>query len=223
MLVYILLIVFSVIMAVISLTAGIYFFIKKNKKIFIISLISTVIFTLLIVVTTFIYVKKTVDYMSTDEFRNEARQTAENLGHSLGNTVSGVSSGLEASLDEDAIARLANKAAKIAGKGVQAASEGIDETVIKTTVFADESIEKDGMMIGRAEQVTDSAKYSLGLYISFKKDFDNTLTLTAYDSSGMPVDVSKLEVKQSAGQAKVYVFKFDHFRPKANGYCILTK
>jgi len=210
-------------MALISLAAGIYFFVKKNKKIFLISLISTVVFTLLIVVSTYVYLKQTIEYMSTEEFHNETRQKAENMGRTWGNTVTGVSQGLEASLDDEAIAKLANKGAKIVGKGVQAMSEGLDETVIKTTVFADESIEKDGMSIGRAEQVTDSVKYSLGLYIAFKKDFDNTLTLTAYDSSGAPVDVSKLEVKQSAGQAKVYVFKFDHFKPKANGYCILTK
>lgn len=223
MLIYILLTVFSVIMAIVSVVAVIYFFIKKNKKIFLISLISTVVFTLCIITSSYMYFKHTLKYVSSEEFHDEARKQAENMGRVWGNTVSGVSEGLEASLDDEAIAKLANKAGKIVGKSVQSISEGVDETVIKTTVFADESIEKDGISIGRAEQVTDSAKYALGLYISFKKDFDNTLTLTAYDNSGASVDVSKLQIKQSGGQAKVYVFEFDHFKPKANGYCILSK
>lgn len=223
MLSYILLIVFSVIMATMSAVAAIYFFIKKKKKFFLTALISMVVFTLCIIASTYMYVKYTIEYVSSDEFHDETRKQAENLGRALGNTASGISEGLESSLDDEAIAKLANKAGKIVGKGIQSISEGVDETLIKTTVFTDESIEKDGMVIGRAEQVTDSAKYALGLYISFKKNFDNTLTLTAYDNSGAPVDVSKIHVKQSAGQAKVYAFRFDKFKPKANGYCILTK
>jgi len=161
--------------------------------------------------------------MGTDEFQAETKKKAENLGKTWGNTVSGTAQGLEATLDDEAIAKLANKGAKIVGKGVKAVATGLDETTGKTTVFADESVDKTGITIGRAEQITDSTKYSFGLFLEFKNDFDGKLILTAYDSKGLKQDNSELTIKQTAGKAKVYVFQFDYFQPGLSGYCILTK
>ena len=161
--------------------------------------------------------------MGTDEFQAGTKKKAENVGKTWGNTVSGTAQGLEATLDDEAIAKLANKGAKIVGKGVKAVATGLDETTGKTTVFADESVEKIGVTIGRAEQIRDSTKYSFGLFLEFKNDFDGNLILTAYDSKGLKQDNSELSIKQKAGKAKVYVFQFDYFQPGLSGYCILTK
>jgi hypothetical protein len=223
MILYLLLIVFAVLMTIIALGLTIAGFIKKKPKLWIGSLAAFVIFTLLTVFSIFSYVKESVNYMGTEEFQAETKKKAENLGKSWGNTVSGTAQGLESTLDDDAIAKLANKGANIVGKGVTAIATGLDETVGKTTVFSDESVDLVGITIGRAEQISNSPKFSFGLYLEFKKDFDGKLVLTAYDSKGLKQDNSELTIKEKAGKAKVYVFQFDYFKPGLSGYCILTK
>ena len=223
MILYLLLIVFAGLMTLIAMGLTIGGLVKKKQKLWISSLIGFVLFALLTVFSAYTYVKESINYMGTDEFQAETKKKAENLGKTWGNTVSGTAQGLEATLDDEAIAKLANKGANIVGKGVKAIATGLDETAGKTTVFADESVEKTGVTIGRAEQITDSAKYSFGLFLEFKNDFDGKLILTAYDSKGLKQDNSELSIKQKAGKAKVYVFQFDYFQPGLSGYCILTK
>lgn len=223
MLLYLLLVVFVGLMTLIALGLTIGGLIKNNKKLWISALVAFVVFSILTVVSVYTYVKESINYMGSEEFQAETKKKAENLGKTWGNTVSGTAQGLEATLDDDAIAKLANKGAKIVGKGVKAAATGLDETAGKTTVFADESIDKEGVTVGRAEQITDSAKNSFGLFLEFKKDFDGKLTLTAFDSKGLKQDNASLAIKQKAGQAKVYVFQFDYFKPGLSGYCVLKK
>lgn len=223
MILYLLLIVFAGLMTLIAIGLTIGGLVKKKQKLWIGSLIGFVFFALLTVFSAYTYIKESINYMGTDEFQAETKKKAENLGKTWGNTVSGTAQGLEATLDDEAIAKLANKGAKIVGKGVTAVATGLDETAGKTTVFADESVDKTGVTIGRAEQITDSTKYSFGLFLEFKKDFDGKLILTAYDSKGLKQDNSELTIKEKAGKAKVYVFQFDYFQPGLSGYCILTK
>jgi hypothetical protein len=223
MIIYLLLIVFTGLMTIIALGLTIGGIVKKKRKLWIGSLVGFLFFTLLTVFSVYTYIKENINYMGTEEFQAETKKKAENLGKTWGNTVSGTAQGLEATLDDEAIAKLANKGANIVGKGVKAVATGLDETTGKTTVFADESVDKTGILIGRAEQITDSTKYSFGLFLEFKNDFDGKLILTAYDSKGLKQDNSELTIKQKAGKAKVYVFQFDYFQPGLSGYCILTK
>jgi hypothetical protein len=223
MIIYLLLIVFTGLMTIIALGLTIGGIVKKKRKLWIGSLVGFLFFTLLTVFSVYTYIKENINYMGTEEFQAETKKKAENLCNTWGNTVSGTAQGLEATLDDEAIAKLANKGANIVGKGVKAVATGLDETTGKTTVFADESVDKTGILIGRAEQITDSTKYSFGLFLEFKNDFDGKLILTAYDSKGLKQDNSELTIKQKAGKAKVYVFQFDYFQPGLSGYCILTK
>lgn len=223
MILNLLFIVFTVLMTFIALGLTIAGLIKKKQTLWIISLAAFVIFTLLTVFAIYSYVKKSIDYMGTEEFQAETKKKAENMGKSWGNTVTGTVQGLDSTLDDEAIAKLANKGANIVGKGVKAVATGIDETVGKTTVFADKSIDLVGITIGRAEQITDSAKFCFGLYLEFKTDFNGSLALTAFDSQGLKQDNAVLTIKEKAGTAKVYVFQFDYFKPGLSGYCILTK
>lgn len=223
MILYLLLIVFAGLMTLIAIGLTIGGLVKKKQKLWIGSLVGFVFFALLTVFSAYTYIKASINYMGTDEFQAETKKKAENLGKTWGNTVSGTAQGLEATLDDEAIAKLANKGAKIVGKGVKAVATGLDETTGKTTVFSDESVDKTGITIGRAEQITDSTKYSFGLFLEFKNDFDGKLILTSYDSKGLKQDNSELTIKQKAGKAKVYVFQFDYFQPGLSGYCILTK
>jgi hypothetical protein len=223
MILYILLIVFAGLMTLIALGLTIGGLIKKKQKLWIGSLVGFVFFTLLTVFVSYTYIKESINYMGSDEFQAETKKKAENVGKTWGNTVTGTAEGLEATLDDEAIAKLANKGATIVGKGVKAVAQGLDETAGKTTVFADASVDKTGITIGRAEHLTDSARHSFGLFLEFKNDFDGKLVLTAYDSKGLKQDRSELTFKEKAGKAKVYVFQFDYFQPGLSGYCVLTK
>ena len=223
MLLYLLLAIFLGLLTLIALALTIGGLVKKKQKLWIGSLVAFVFLTLLTVTAVYTYVKQTINYMDSDEFQAEAKKKAESLGKTWGNTVSGTAQGLEATLDDDAIAKLANKGGKIAGKGVKAMASGLDETAGKTTIFADEAVDKSGISVGRAEEVSDSVNNSYGLYLEFKNEFDGKLRLTAYDSKGTKMDNAELEIKEKAGKAKVYVFHFAYFKPGLSGYCILTK
>ena len=223
MILYLLLIVFSVLMTLIAFGLTIGGLIKKKKKVWIGSLASFVVFSLLAVFSIVVYAKESINYMGSDEFQAETKKKAENMGKTWGNTVSGTAQGLEATLDDEVIAKLANKGANIVGKSVKAVSTGLDETVGKTTVFPDESLMFAGITIGRAEQLLDSAKYSFGLFLEFEKDFSGTLILTAYDSEGLKMDITELVITEQAGKSRVHIFGFDYFQPGLSGYCILEQ
>jgi|ERR1043165_4165379 hypothetical protein len=223
MLLYLLAVVLCGLLTLISIGLFIGGLVKKKQNLWIGSLIAFVVFTLLTVTTAYTYTKKAIDYMGSNEFQSETKKTAENMGKTWGNTVSGTAQGLEATLDEEAIAKLANKSGKIMGKGVTALSSGLDETAGHTTIFADESVDKVGITVGRAEEISGKESKNYGLYLEFKNDFDGTLRLTAYDSKGNKMDNSEIEVKEKAGKAKVCAFKFQYFTPGLSGYCILTK
>lgn len=220
MIIYILFVVFSILMTLIALGFVIGGLIKKKHKIWLSALAGFVVFIMLSVVSIFVYFKETIEYMGSVEFQSETKKKAENLGKTWGNTVSGTTQGLEATLDDDAIARLAYKGSKIVGKGIKAVTNGIDETLVKTTIFADESIEQAGIDIGRAEKIVGS-KYSFGLFLEFKNAFNGKLVLTAYDSEGKKQDQSELITKVNAGDAGIYTFKFENFSSGLNGYCVL--
>ncbi len=223
MIIQLLALVLCILLTLISLGFFIAGIVKKKQNLWIGSLVAFVIMVLLTVFSAYSYIKATVNYMGSDEFQEETRKKAENAGRVWGNTVTGAAQGLEATLDEDAIAKLANKGAKIAGKGVKAVAEGLDETTGATTIFADESIEKAGISIGRAEAIGDSSSRTYGLYLEFKENFSGTLRLTAYDSKGNKMDNAEVELTEKAGKAKVYTFKFTYFEPGLSGYCILSK
>lgn len=223
MILYILLIAFAGLMTLIAIGFLIGGLMKKRQKVWVGGLIGFVVFTLVTVFASYTYVKKSIDYMATDEFQEETRKKAENLGKTWGNTVSGTAEGLEATLDDEAIEKLANKGANIMGKGVKAFAAGMDESTGYTTVFVDESVDKLGISVGRAEKLVDSTDRSFGLFLTYNKDFEGTLVLTAYDSKGQKQDNAEISVNQRAGKALVHVFKFPYFEPGLSGYCILSK
>ena len=220
---HILIIVFSILMALVALGFIIGGLIKKKQKTWIISLIAFVLFIMLTVFAILSSVRRTVNYLGSEEFQEDTKEQAENLGKTWGNTVSGTAKGLDETLDEDAIIKLANKGAKSIGKGVKAVASGFDETTGKTTIFQDESIDKYWITVGRAERIKDSLVYSFGLYLEFEKNFEGKLVLTAYDEQGLKKDKSELIINEQAGHGKVFVFQFEYFKPGLNGYCILKK
>ncbi len=222
MILHLMLIVFVVIMTIISIGLTIGGLIKKKRKLWIISLSLTVLFLMLTVFSIVTYIKKTVDYMGTEEFQEETKKKAENLGKTWGNTVSGTAKGLDESIDDEILLGLANKGAKILGGGAKTIASGFDETTGKTTIFPSESLDSLGIKIGRAERIKDSLKISYGLFLEFENSYNGVLELTAYDDEGLKMDKAILDVNEKANSSKVFVFQFDYFKPGLSGYCILS-
>lgn len=192
---------------------------KKKRNLWIGSLAGFVIGSVLTASCAFLYVRETYQYVTSDAFQNDTRKVAEHIGETVGSTVSGTAEGLEHTLDDEAIAKLAGKGARIAGKSVKAVAAGMDESMGKTTIFAEEAVEQSGIAVGRAELSGSEVK----LFLAFQQDFKGKLVLTAYDSQGQKQDVSELDAQQTAGQAKVYTFPFAAIQPGLSTYCILTK
>ncbi len=222
MIIYILLAVLAVLLTIIAFSFMVYGGLKKRKKLFIISLGSFVVLSLLSVFAIYTYGKEQIAYMASDEFGEEARKVAENYGKNLGNTVTGTMKGLESTLDEEVIAKLAEKGSRIIGLGVEASAKGFDETIGKTTVYLDETAHKAGIQIGRAERLHDSIKASYGLYLEFKDSFESTLKLIAYDSEGKKQDNCLLKISADANSERIYVFTFQYLNPGLSGHCVLT-
>ncbi len=223
MLLYLVLTVLLSVLTFVSLVLIVVGLVKKKRSLWVGSLTAFVIGSVLTAACAFLYVRETFRYVASNEFQHDTQHVAEHIGETVGSAVSGTAEGLEATLDDEALAQLANKGAKIVGKGVKAVATGLDETTGKTTVFTDESVEKAGITLGRAEQISTDVKNSFGLFLAFENDFSGKLVLTAYDSKGLKQDTSELTIQETAGKAKVYVFPFEYFQPSLSGYCILTQ
>ena len=87
---YLLLIVFSIVMILVLLGLLIGGIIKKKTALWMSSLISGIIFTLLTVFSIGTYVSKKIDYMGTEEYQEKSLRKAKNIGKAWGNKVSGV-------------------------------------------------------------------------------------------------------------------------------------
>lgn len=219
----ILLLAFSILMIILAAVFIIVGIVKKSAKLWVSSLAGFVVFCMLCVYAAISMVSSTVDYLGSDEFHEQTRKSAENWGKSVGNTITGASQGLEASVDEDAIYKLANKSARLAGNGVKAIAEGFDESVGKTTIFSNEEVNELGIKIGRAEEDTQGDTTIINLYLEFKNDFDGKLRLSSFDSEGTKMETSEMTVNEIAGTEKVFEFPFAYSNPGLSGYCILSK
>ncbi len=199
---YLLLLVFSILMVLIGCGLTIAGIIKNNQKLWIISLCGVVVFSLLATYSFYSTIKTAVDCTDTECVTEEVEYKTST-----------------SPLSEDIVERMAEKSGKIVGKGIKAFASGIDESTGKTLIFKDESIEKSGISIGRAEQMSNS----VGLFLEFANDFEGKLCLSAYDSEGVKQNISELEINAKTGSAKIYTFPFEYFNPDLTGYCILSK
>ena len=221
MILYLLLCVFAILVTVIALGIAIAGIINKKRTLWISSLSIFVVCALFSVFSVVTYIKKSIDYMGSDEFQEETKRSASNWGKNIGNTVSGAAEGLEETLDEDVINKLAEKSGIILGGGVKALSKGASNTGNKA-VHVDKEMEKYGIEIGHAELLENSKKTSFGLYLEFKKDFKGKLRLTAFDMEGKKIDNSTIELDQKLDQDEVFEFEFKYLKPINCEYLILS-
>ena len=221
MLGYILLMALCGMLFIAALGAAVYGFIKKRRTLAFSSVGAAALLTLAGIALAYTYVKKSIAYVASDEFQKETRDKAKGVGKTWGSTVSGVSEGLSSTLDDEAIARLANKSAVITGKVIKASSAGLDSTIRKTSITTDKSVQDAGLVVGRAEENIRSGR-NIGLFIDFNRAFSGKLKLTAYDAQGAKMDVSEVSLKEDAGTGHMVVFDYQYLTPGLSGYCILV-
>lgn len=224
MLLYLLLFIISGIAAVIFLGIGIYALIKKKKQL---AITSVIVFALSCVATVsfvVMYAKKTVAYVSSNEFQMDVKNTAEAAGKTAGNAASGASKGLAETLSDKDIEALAQKTGSIIGKVVKATASGLDSTVNTTSIFTAKSMEATGITLGRADVTYASkAKRDVTIFMDFKNNFKGKLQLTNYDQTGKKIDAITTEVNEKAGAGKVIVFSFTYSDVGITTYSILEK
>lgn len=222
MILYALLVILCVLAVLIFigfLIAGLY---KKRKKMWITGLAGAVCFILLGVFTSYVYTKKMISYVGSEEFQKDVREKGENAGKTMGSTISGYADGLEQNLEEDVIEKLSGKGGRILGKGMVAIEKGLDETQAKTTIYPNESANNAGIKLGNVESLPNKDVRTYGLYIEFSKDYKGKLYLTAFDKDGHKKDRAEIDVDEKAGQEKVFEFSFPYFEIGINDLCVLS-
>ena len=117
---------------------------------------------------------------------------------------------------------LAQLSFSLLGKGIKAISQGLDEGLNTSTVFIDESLNKDGVMIKLA-RIDDEELNNIALNLLFNDGFSNELTLVAYDNNGNKVESVTKNVIALKGSEKTEAFEFQNRDAIDIAYCILKK
>ena len=212
MLLYLLLIVVLGTLVLISVGTVIFGLIKKRRNALVTAAVLFVTGTIGGVFSGLVYAKKTVDYVTSDEFQEDAKKGSALVGQTVGSVASGVSSGLATKLDDEAVAKLARKSATIVGKSIKTMASGLDSTVGNKNIFLDKSLADAGLELGRADEHYNAKTNmsELGIFIDYTKDFKGTVKVTNYDQTGKKIDMAEKTITAKAGQGKVEVFNFPH-------------
>ena len=194
---------------------------RNNKKMWQNSLIAIVAS---VMIPSFIIVKgisDTIDYAGTEEMQKDVRKFAGSVGEATGNASSGYVEGLSEGLDEEAFAKLANKSARILGRGIEATAQGLDGTLGKTVLFTTQQADQLGLVPGRSSSSGSGSGSSVSIFMEFKKPFKGILKLESFDAEGQIMDVSEKRIEAKAEDQKHLTFKFNKNGPGLSGYSTL--
>jgi hypothetical protein len=208
MITYLFLIVFFGLLGLIGIGSLVFGLVKKQKALLVISAILLVIGISGGIFSGFMYAKKAVQYVKSDEFQDDARKGSEMVGETIGSTTSGLSKGFSKTLDDEAIMSLASKSATIFGKVTKTVASNLDSTLGNKNVYLDKSVENSGLEFGRAEEKYNAQTNDLGIFIEFKKDFKKVIRIANYDQTGKIIESVEKAISAKAGQSKVEVFSF---------------
>lgn len=223
MIVYLLLSILFGLIVLASIVTVIVGFVKKRKNIIV---TAAILFTAGVVGGVYsivTYTKKAFQYVTSDEFQKDAQKGSEMVGETIGSVSSGMSKGLSSTLDDEAIAALANKSATIIGKSVKTIASGLDSTIGNTNIFVDTTLSDAGFELGRAEEIYQSHVGKLEIFIDYKKDFKGKLRIANYDQAGKKIDIAETNISAKAGDGRVEVFNFPHSTMGVTTYYIISK
>lgn len=209
--------------ALISLVFLVIGIVKKKQTTWVIALFALIGFSCFGVYSIYQFAKSSLDYAKSDDFKDHVGNGAKEIGEIIGEAASGGAEGLSSTLDEEAIDQLARKGGRIFGDGIRAISDGIDESMVKTIVYMDQSLSTSGIIIGRAETEYDKELIKkINLFIEYTKEFSGKLTLTSYDSEGLKTDFTYIEITAIKDTKRTESFTLYNKAAGDNGYCILA-
>ena len=223
MLLYLLLIVAFGLLILLSIGLGIYGLVKKRKQALIVAIVLFFVGSLVCVFSVFMYSKKTIEYVKSKEFQDDAKKGSELIGQTIGSTTSGISNGLSKTLDDEAIKNLAAKSATIIGKVTKTIASGLDSTIGNKNIYLDKTLEKSGIELGRADERYNSKTNDLGIFIDYQKDFKGKLRVTNYDQNGKKIEAVDKVINAKQGDGKVEVFPFSHSDLGLTTYYVISK
>jgi hypothetical protein len=168
------------------------------------------------------YAKKTLEYVKSKAFQNDAKKGAEIIGETVGSAASGLSGGLSKTLDDEAINKLASKSATILAKVTKTIASNLDSTLGSKNIYVDKSLENSGFDLGRADEKYHQKSNDLCIYFEYKKDFNKTIRITNYDQKGKKIEVVEKTIKVKAGESKIEVFSFLHSDLGLTTYYIIS-
>ncbi len=108
-----------------------------------------------------------------------------------------------------------NKGGETVGKTATEFFEGVSEGVDKTLqcdISLSQNLQNKGLKTGKfsiENDTTGAVNNLLTLYLIFDKDFNDTLTVKAFDKNELEIGRTRLEVESKAGDASYYDFVFD--------------
>lgn len=176
-----------------------------------------------LIFSAFTYSKKTLEYVKSDSFQNDARKGSQLIGATIGSTASGLSDGIATTLDDEAVRNLAAKSAKILGKVTKTIASNLDSTLRDKNIFLDGTLSDSGIEPGRAEEKYNPKNNDLNIFIDYQKDFNGKLKLTNYDQNGKKIDAVEKEIHAKKGDGQVEVFTFAHSDFGLTTYYILSR
>lgn len=223
MILYLLLIIVSGLVVLISIGTLIVGFIKKRRGILVTAVMLFIVGVVGCTFSGLVYSKKAYDYVKSGEFQQDTKKGAEIVGQTVGSVSSGLSKGLSTTLDDEAINNLARKSATILGKSIKTMASSLDTTIGNKNIFIDRNLADAGFEFGRADEKYNSKANELKIFIDYKKDFKGKLKLTNYDQTGRKIDIAEKEIDAKAGQENVEVFSFPHSDLGLTTYYILSK
>ena len=223
MLLYLLLIIGFGLLILVSLGMAIYSLVKKRKQTLVIAGVLFFIGTMACGYSVFMYSKRTIEYVKSEEFQNDAKKGSELIGQTLGSTTSGISNGIAQKLDDEAIRNLASKSTIILGKVTKTIASGLDSTIGNKNIYLDKTLENSGIEMGRADEKYNSKTNDLGIFIDYKKDFKGKIKITNYDQNGKKIDAVEKLINAKNGQGRVEVFSFSHSDLGLTTYYIISK
>lgn len=108
-----------------------------------------------------------------------------------------------------------NQSGEAVGKSATEFFEGVSEGVDKTLqceITLSDTLKNKGLRTGKysiSSDTTGGQNNLLTLYIIFEKDFSKTISVKAFDKSGLEIGRTRMLVDGKFGDAKYYDFAFD--------------
>ena len=166
-------------------------------------------------------ITNTIEYASSDQMQKDVRTTTKTIGKTTGSIISGQVEGMAETLDEDAFMKLAQKSARIVGKGIVGITAELDGTMATTLIYTSQQADELGIQPGRAQPKKQGTANAVSLFTEFKKPFTGILKLESYDGQGNKMDTALIQVEEVAGAQKHLDFVFSNNAPGLSGYAVL--